>query len=177
MRLVKCRNAKQLKFIKALYIDAFPEEERKPFSLILKKSEEGKADIMAIEDSEEGFLGLAITVLHKDIVLLDYFAVRPNCRGRRVGSCAISLLKDKYEGKRLVIEIEDTEEASVNREERIRRKSFYLKNGMKEMRYRVWLFGVKMQILTNGAEISFDEYHQIFDSVFSNGTGKNVIKA
>ena len=35
-------------------------------------------------------------------------------------------------------------------------------------------FNDKMLILTNGADVSFEEYHEIFDAVFSPSIGKNV---
>ena len=52
--------------------------------------------------------------------------------------------------------------ASSNREERIRRKQFYLKNGMVETGLRVCVFQVPMEVLTDGVHITYDEYHEIY---------------
>lgn len=166
-----------LRALKRLYRAAFPICEKKPFGLILKKRNEGTMELMTIEDGNGTFLGLVITILHKDIVLLDYFAISPNLRGNGIGSNVLSLLKDRYSGKRILLEIEDPEEPCKNRKERLRRKDFYLRNGLSVQDYKVWLFGVKMLILTNGTAISFDEYHEIFDTVFSQKTGKHVTLA
>lgn len=177
MKLTNCPTQAQLTTMEHLYLEAFPADERKPFSLMLQKSKEGVMELLAIEGDNEEFLGLAFTVLQAGSVLLDYFAVSPQMRGQDVGSRALGLLRERYAGKRLVLEIEDPEEDSPNREERIRRKSFYLKNGMYAMPFLVELFGVKMQVLTNGPAISFEEYHQIYRASFPEKISRNIKKA
>lgn len=129
---------------------------------------------MTAEDKDGKFLGIVITILHKDIVLLDYLAVSPACRGQGIGSEILSLLDERYGGKRILLEIEDPEEPCDNPKERRSRKAFYLRNGMTVQDYKVWLFGIKMLILTNQSTVTFDEYHEIFDTVFSPKIGGNV---
>lgn len=174
MKLTNCTTKTQFGNIERLYTEAFPAAERKPFPLMVEKSKEGIMELLAIEDKAGTFFGLAITILHKDTVLLDYFAVSPHMRGQNIGSGALRLLRERYEGKRFILEIEDPEEDAPNREERIRRKSFYLKNGMAVMPYLVELFGIKMQVLTNGANISFEEYHEIYQESFSEKISSNI---
>ncbi|MBQ1272640.1 MAG: GNAT family N-acetyltransferase [Clostridia bacterium] len=157
-----------------LYHKAFPLSEKKPFGVMVQKRKEGSMEIMTAEDDGGNFLGIVITILHNDIVLLDYLAVSPACRGQGVGSEILRLLNERYEGKRILLEIEDPEEPCNNQEDRLRRKAFYLRNGWSVRNYKVWLFGIKMLILTNGADVSFEEYHEIFDAVFSPSIGKNV---
>jgi hypothetical protein len=175
MRLTHlCREA-EMADIKALYEEAFPPEEKKPFSLILQKSEEGSMEILSIEEDDGSFLGLAIFILHKDLALLDYFAIATRERGKGHGKRALALLFERYPGRRFLLEIEDADEtAAPNLDERIARKSFYLHSGMCEMPYRVMLFGVRMQILTKSKAVSFEEYHAIFPAVFSERAAKNV---
>ena len=177
MKLNENPSPKNLKELKRLYRSAFPISEKKPFGLMLKKQAEGTMKLMTVEDEKGAFLGLVITIHHKDIVLLDYFAVSPAFRGKGIGSEVLSLLKNQYSGKRILLEIEDPEEPCKNREERLRRKDFYLRNGLSVQDYKVWLFGVKMLILTNKTTISFEEYHEIFKVVFSEKTAKHVILA
>lgn len=174
MKLTTCVTETQFQQIETLYLSAFPSVERKPFSLLRQKSQEGQVEILAIESLEGDFLGLAITVLHQDLVLLDYFAIAPIMRGRNIGSKALGLLKERYSGRRLLLEIEDTEEEAENKSERIRRKEFYLRNQMIVMSYLVELFGVKMQILTSDNSVSFEEYHSIYSSVFSREISQKI---
>lgn len=174
MKLTNCTTKTQYANLEQLYMEAFPAAERKPFPLMVQKSHEGIMELLAIEGEGGAFLGLAITVLHKGLVLLDYFAICPKLRGQDIGSGTLRLLQERYAGKRLVLEIEDTDEEAPNREERIRRKAFYLRNGMSAMPFLVNLFGVKMQVLTNGADVSFEEYHGIYRASFPEEISSNI---
>ena len=80
--------------MKKLYLQAFPKSERKPFRLMRKKAREGVMELLVIHEKKE-LLGLAITVRYKDMVLLDYFAVETGHRGKKIGSCALELLKQQ----------------------------------------------------------------------------------
>lgn len=174
MKLENCTSEIQLNHMETLYLTAFPKEERKPFPLLIQKSQENTVELLAIEDENRQFLGLAVTVLYKDLVLLDYFAIMPEMRGQNVGSRALHLLKERYHNKKFILEIEDAEDESSNQQERIRRKAFYLKNNMILMPYPVELFGVKMQILTSGDFVSFEAYHEIYEKIFPGTIAQNI---
>ena len=174
MKLTNCAAETQFANLERLYIEAFPKAERKPLSLMVQKSKKGIMELLAIEEDGGSFLGLAITVLHKDMVLLDYFAVSPALRGQNIGSRALGLLLERYSGKTFLLEIEDANEDAPNRQERIRRKAFYLRNNMTAMPYYVNLFGIKMQVLTNGPKVSFEEYHEIYRESFSGKISSNI---
>lgn len=159
MQLITARK-NDLKQLKKLYKEAFPKEERYPFFLIQKRVKQGKAEILALE--EDGFAGLAIMMFYKDIAMLQFFAVSPDKRGNNLGSTTLKLLKERYAGKRLLIEIETLVPEANNYADRVRRKSFYLRNGMKEMHIAVLLFGVELELLTDGEDVSFEEYHAMY---------------
>lgn len=185
LRLTEAVTEQQMKQIRKLYDTAFPKEERKPFSLILQKRDEGVTEILAIEDENGGFYGLALTILYKDIVLLDYFAIAEEKRGGGIGSEVLRLVQERCEGKRLLLEIEDTtkltsadldmdrascqtmpEQSGAQDRQKLRRKAFYLRNGMRPMDYLVELFGVDMEILTYPVPVAYEEYHEIFEKVY-----------
>lgn len=153
--------------IEKLYITAFPKIERKPFDLILEKCNNGSMQIISILNDSNDFLGFAIMILHADMVLLDYFAVTPESRGQNVGSSALKLLFEEFKNKRFILEIENTEAECENLEERKRRKSFYIKNGMSVMPFKVNLIGVEMEVLTHNCEVSYEEYYSIYENTFS----------
>ena len=46
---------------------------------------------------------------------------------------------------------------------RIRRKQFYLRNGMKETGVKVCLFQIPMELLTDGQDMVFEEYHEFYE--------------
>lgn len=160
--------------LKGLYRRAFPKNEQKPFFLIDLKCRKGQMETLCIENEHGEFLGLAIAILHHDIVLIDYFAIMENKRGKGVGKEALRALFERYNGKRVMLEIERTDLPCDNLAERIRRKNFYFSCGMGQMDYLVDLFGVDMEILTYGCQVTYPEYHAIFEEVFSPSFARNI---
>ncbi len=158
---------KYLDVIKNLYLIAFPRSERKPFKLILEKCNSGLMEINIIQNDFDDFLGFAIMIINNDMVLLDYFAIAPEHRGQNIGSSALKMLFEKYKDKRFILEIENTDIECDNTEERVRRKAFYLKNEMTVMPFKVNLFGVEMEVLTQNCEVSYEEYCSIYKNTFS----------
>ena len=175
IRLTDAPNEGFLDRVMRLYDAAFPENEKKPWQLMLDKRREGYYDIYAITDGRD-FLGEALTVSYRDIVLLDYLAVSPEQRGNGIGTKTLGLLFEKYPDKRLILEIESTFADALNPDQRKSRKSFYLRAGMKALDYRVMLFGVEMELLVYGGDVSFDEYRSIFSGVYGESFAENVIR-
>lgn len=157
---------RQIECIQKLYQKAFPKEERKPFELILQKRKEGFTEILALEDTKGNFYGLGITILCKDIVLLDYFAVADEKRGAGIGSEALRLMQERCRGKRFILEIENTETEAENLAQRIRRKDFYVRNGMRSMGYLVELAGVGMEVMGYNTSLDYGEYQEIYETVY-----------
>lgn len=176
----------RLEDIRKLYEASFPKSEKKPFEMILEKRKEGFFDILAIEGENGEFLGLAIMLLSEEWALLDYLAIEPRCQGGGVGSETLGLLQERYGRDRIVVEIEDTrgcggqsadaaaDAIPENAGERIRRKAFYLRNGMVTMDFLVELFGVRMEILTFGKAVTFEAYHAIYGAVLPPDLAENI---
>lgn len=166
----------QLERVKDLYENAFPASEKKPFSMILKKREEGLAEILSIEDENKQFCGLLITALYKDLVLIDYFAIDEESRGSGIGSEALKIFCNRYGNKRIFLEIESTvSDKEEDHDIKIRRKHFYQRNGFGCMPYLVLLFGVEMEIMTYNGKVSYDEYHELLDKVYGEKISSHVI--
>lgn len=165
----------QLQQIEALYMRAFPAAERKPFSMILRTRRRGNAEILTIEAADGTFSGEAITVQCGPLVLVDYFAVSEEKRGCGVGSAALQLLRERYADKTVFLEIESTKaENAPNRAQREKRKAFYLRNGLSCMPFRAVEFGVEMEILTFSGEVTFDDLHGLYQSVFGRAVAANI---
>ena len=143
--------------------------------LIQKMQRRGYGDNYAIIDAKKKFAGLAFVLKNDDIALLDYFAISKRMRGCGYGTQALTLLKSTYSHLPLVLEIEDPDLPSENREERRRRARFYEACGMRMMDYRVSLFGVDMRILTSGETVSFERYHNLLSTVFGELFSKNIV--
>ncbi|MBQ8199003.1 MAG: GNAT family N-acetyltransferase [Lachnospiraceae bacterium] len=162
------------KAIKQLYRSAFPLNEKKPFWLIKSKYEKGQADVWVIE-KENSFAGMAITMNGGDLVLLDYFAVCADKRSGGIGGEALKSLQEKYSDRRFFLEIESVDKPSPKLPERLRRKKFYLTNGMQEMGVNVKLFGVDMELLGYNCAVSFEEYRNLYLNTYGNWAARNVV--
>ena len=141
-----------------------PETERKPFEMILELEKQGKSDVFSIDNENNQFLGLAITLYDDNVIILDYFAINPEYRGKGIGGKAIDILKNKFKDKKFLLEIETTDIISADIKNRIRRKNFYLRHGLKAMPYKVNLLGEIMEIMTFNCEVTFEEYHSVFEN-------------
>lgn len=151
--------------IYTLYKKAFPISERKPFALIFNTFHKGNTDVWYIHDNHT-FIGLAITMNDQDLVLLDYFAIHENYRNQGYGTNALNKLNDLYHNQRLFIEIETTLEPSENQNERLKRKEFYLRNGMKELNIQANVFGVNMELLGFKENITFEDYYNTYLHIY-----------
>ncbi len=151
--------------LEQLYTEAFPDNERKPFSMIREKHREKQTDVWVIEEAGE-FSGLAITMNSGDLVLLDYFAICAEKRGKSLGGASLRVLFEKYKGKRFFLEVESLAVPADNQEERRRRKQFYLNNGMRELGVCARLFGVEFELLGYECEVSFQEYFALYDDIY-----------
>ena len=172
MQLREYTASDELAKIKGLYEAAFPAVERKPFSLM--RAALGKGVEMLGIEADGRFVGLAIMLLSDTVALLDYFAVLPDCRGGGIGSAALALLRARYPERPLLVEIEDPDALSDNPAERLRRKAFYLRNGMREMPYRVLFYGTEMQVLTLGGTVTPDRHLAVYRTVLGEETAKHI---
>lgn len=175
MRLKQIDFRSDWKKIKKLYKRAFPRFERKPLWIVRMKHKKGEADIWVLEHDEE-FVGFAITINELDMVLLDYFAVCENLRSGGLGSQALKLLQEKYADKRFFLEIECEDETAKNAAERVRRKEFYLRNGMSELGVKVNVYTVDMELLGYNCEVSFKDYEQLYYASYGNMIVGNIVE-
>lgn len=175
MRFVQAKTLNDWKKIRELYLETFPAYERKPLWLIWKTQRRGLSHVWCIEEAG-AFVGLAITLNVKDMVLLDYFAIDKRRRGGGLGTKSLQMLQRHYAGRKFFLEIESVYEKADNLEERKRRKAFYLSNGMEEMKVMVNLFGTNMELLGHGCKVDFARYRLIYESAFGRKLARNVQK-
>ncbi len=156
-----------------LYCEAFPAYERKPFSLIRSMQKKGKSDVWYFEKNGR-FAGLVFTINSEEVILIDYLAIVSKRRGERIGSDIIAQLREHYGKKGIFVEIESIFDKCDNLQERIRRKQFYLRNGMIPMKVMVVLFGVEMELLGINCQLTYDEYYSFYKDNYGDFAAKNI---
>ncbi len=155
------------KRVKELYHEAFPKDEQVPY-FALKHFARGHVDFNAVYHGAQ-FIGFVYNVLYKDIVFLFYFAIKKDVRHQGYGSQILNMMKEKYQGYRILLNIEDIEEHSSNYLERKQRQAFYIKNGFSLLDYKVKEGGVIYQMLCydkQHREVSEEEYLSLLKDYF-----------
>lgn len=176
IRFVSANTKERLAEIEALYLAAFPLNERKLFSMLSDKQAEGNVEILSAEDMlTKRMVGEVILAKYKDIIFLDYFAVLPKLRGRGAGSCILKSLQKRCYGKRLILEIESTKVSADNSSQRQMRKKFYEHNGMRCMDYSALVVGVEMEVLTFNCNVLFEEYQAVYENVYGKEIGSQIL--
>ena len=160
-------------WLRMLYLRAFPPRERKPFHKIREMYQLGRGDVWCIRQ-EGRLVGFANTINGEGITLLDYLAVKKNCRGQGVGTGAMVALQEAYADRGLFVEIESTREACDNPEERNRRKQFYLKAGMEDFGVEAQVFTVRMELLGSRCRLDFEEYREFYRKYYSQRAAEHL---
>ncbi len=146
--------------IKQLYVSAFPREERAPFFMLKRRSRSSMADLYALYD-EEAFVGMVHTVYYQDVVFLFYLAIAEEQRGKGYGTQVLAEVKRRFAGRRVILNIEEMAEDKAGYEQRLRRKRFYLSNGLVESHYKTREKGVVYEMLHFSRAASYEEYHAL----------------
>ena len=159
-----------------LYRSAFPDTERKPFSIIRSMYRTGKTDVWYCSQNGK-FLGFAATINGTELILIDYFAVVPSLRQKGYGTSILRALMHHYKGKGVFVEIESMYEPCDDLETRRRRRQFYISCGMKPMNVMADVFGTKMELLGKDCVIDFDTYHTFYATQYSEMAARHIKKA
>lgn len=132
----------------------FPPLELKPLFVMLDAVDKGIYETLGLYDGEE-IVGYSCLVKQGNDYLVDYLAVYPEKRNSGIGSILVKLLSEHIDSAGcFIIEVEDPDYArdDKDRELRVRRKDFYLRNGCFDTGVRAKCFGVEFILLGMGKE-------------------------
>ena len=144
---------------KAIYLEAFPKEERLPWWLLRLNATRQGIDITGW--LEEGQLrGITISVTEGGLHFLLFFAIHPQFRGRGYGSAILKALKAQYET--VVLNVEPLVADAPNLSQRQRRFRFYSRCGFRDTGYHVWEVGGMFRVLSTKEILDLPAYKGIF---------------
>ncbi len=152
--------SKDFRKICRLYNTAFPADERAPMWLLAAKAYKKDVDFWSLYRDGSWF-GLAYVLNEDDLSYLFYFAVSEKERGKGLGSAALRSLKRKYEGRRLFLALEQLDENSENYSERLKRRNFYLKNGLEPINCTIRECKVVYDVMGVGGDVLPLEYEKM----------------
>ena len=91
--------------IRNIYIEAFPQKERKPFWVLQHSVKCGKVQIF-VETVNNAVQGFIVVIPFKNMIMVDYLAVSAKTRSRGTGSRMLQDICQRFSGKKVVLLIE-----------------------------------------------------------------------
>ena len=104
--------------------------------------------------------GLTYVITYQNLSYILYLAIDEKQRGHGYGSGVLQLLKKRYPHT-IMLCIEEVDEKYENYQQRIHRKSFYLRNGFLEMGFKYVEKGVKYEMLYVCEKLSSKVYDEL----------------
>lgn len=154
--------------ISRLYKTAFPADERAPMLTLAAKSGRENVDFWGLY-ADGKWIGLAYVVSEGGVSYLFYFALSESFRGKGLGSKSLQALKKKYADKRFFLALEQLDESAENYEERLKRREFYLRNGLKPISCTIREASVIYDVMGTG-----DVLPEEYESLMRNFLGKRI---
>lgn len=140
-----------------LYRSAFPIQERICLDVYLE-DHTGTLDILGFYDDADAFCGLAIMMSYDDLTQILFFAIEEELRGKGYGSAAIQAMLAYYPSQRIMADVEEPSETSLNNGERLSRLRFYQKNGFLKTPVRLGWEGERYEMLISRGALTDAEY-------------------
>lgn len=141
IRLEKSDN--YLNYIKDLYEEAFPDNERCDFNYLLNERY-ANFEIFVVTD-KKNFIGFIFVAIHKNIAYVNYFAIKEEFRNCGYGSKALKLLESKFKGYDILLSVE-----KPVTEIQKRRLKFYQRNNFVLTEVEIKSNDVDFLVLCNG---------------------------
>ncbi len=167
--------------IKTLYnerlTEDFPDDELKPFFIIEQHLRDNIYDCYGLCDGSFIYayaFCLKVPYQGSHVYLIDYLAVEKNHRSQGLGGILIKFLRQELKGKALVVlvEVENPDYAlEKDKEETLRRLSYYINNGIVETGASEYLYHVEYKLLemllNNSTPRTKTEIFELIDVIYS----------
>lgn len=133
--------------INALAKEAFPPEEYVAPEELVKMSATKGHEFLALVHGDS-FIGYMVVYTYRDLLYPLLLAIDPSHRSKGYGSHAIEALKERYADRKLIVDFEMPDDAAPNKEQRLRRRQFYLRNGYRETGLFVSYMGIDYEVFS-----------------------------
>lgn len=151
--------------------EAFPVDERLPSAEFLGVASKYGCLVYAAYDNGEmvGFTAIAPDD-ELGMAFLWFLAVDPDRRGGGYGSEIIDILKRKFPGSQLVLDMERVDDASApNTEQRRRRLRFYERNGFSRAMVGISYLGMNLEIMSTDPPFRLDDFRAMLRKLPASG--------
>lgn len=161
LRIESVLKSKRKNEIKEMYFSSFPPEERMSFILMLCLSCLWNTEFLSFYD-ENTLCGLAYMATIGKQTFMMFFAVPEKIRAQGYGGRILDTIQSRHPDNKIIVSIEPCHESVENREQKLRRKRFYIRNGYEETGYSMKLGGQKQEILIKNGTFSKRSFIRFF---------------
>ena len=141
-------NDPSFKKSKELLKTAFPKKEQTPAFLLLIGTRKKTIHFVAFYDNEN-FVGLLYTIENDKYYFILYLAVNQEMRSKGYGREILNYVYAQAGKRNIILNVERLDTAADNYEQRLKRVSFYEKNGIYRTGYGFSTGGVDYSVLTS----------------------------
>jgi len=146
--------------VEELINSLFPKSERIPMAVLLSRAEKDFVDSLAFYD-EDKFVGFSYSITNNGVTFIQYLAVDSTVQSKGYGSMILNQIKAQYPNNRVVLNLEILDEDAENREQRIKRRAFYAKNGYEDAGIITTVNGNTLDTLIWGGTITIEELQKL----------------
>lgn len=144
--------------------EAFPPEEYLAPSEFVRMAKRDGFDFLALLDGTK-FVGFAAVLTYENTAYLFFLAIDERLRGKGYGGRAVETLRAEYPDKIHTVDFEMIDDAAPNREQRERRRRFYLRNGYRETGLFLSYFGVDYEVFCSGDDFDPDGFKAMMKTI------------
>lgn len=161
-------NFHDLKEVDLLAKEAFPPAEYLPPKLLIEMTKSQGLDFWALYDGKL-FVGFMAVKAYKNMAYLFFLAILSKFRASGYGGRAIETLKSLYPSMEQVVDIEAFDTAAENREQRKRRRRFYLRNGHQPTGLYLSYLGVDYEVLCMNENFDRGTFKELLNTLQIDG--------
>lgn len=160
-------DCKDIQIFERINGDAFPPSEHMSMDKIFKFASVTNTDVLGIY-SDELPVGFVVIMKNQQCGYIYFLAIDSKLRSKGYGSATVKKILEEYGKIQMILDFEVLNEKADNNEQRIRRRSFYLRNGFHETgRYTV-LQGEKFEVVCTAGELNENGLKEILEIIHSN---------
>lgn len=127
---------------------------------IFSFAEDTDTDVLGIYDGESP-IGFAVLLKGSECAYLYYLAIDGTVRSKGYGSSALGEIMKRYRELQIILDFEEIDTNAENLAQRLRRKSFYLKNGFHETGSYTLLRGARFEVVCSGGELKRQAFGEL----------------
>lgn len=150
--------------LNALAMEAFPPEEYLAPTELIKMQTQSPLDFWALYDNDS-FVGFMTVVTFQQMAYLFFLAIDSKTRSKGYGGKALDLMFKQYPKHQHVVDLEMLDDEADNKEQRITRRNFYLRNGYKPTGHFLSYFGVSYEVLCQDDCFDFELFKKLLEKL------------